>query len=296
MKTLFSLFASFFFIFSSQAQEICIVSADYLDGEHYVVAWSKPVDPSLYDSVFIYRKEGLQSVFSKVGSQPMSALSMYKDLTSSTIDSTKYKISFLDLAGNETALSPWHQASILDYNAGTLLWTKYKREDVLDQSYISTYECIRDQTGIGAYTSMGIWDPLGVTSWFDQEALSTTNSTYFIEIEFISSCYLSKANINTSRSNIKQQFPNSEAGLNELNSEIQIQISPNPIESDLNIQFDGKLFGLPFTILNSQGTEVMKGNVTSAKMTIDMKDFSKGTYFISVETTEKVIAKIFIKN
>lgn len=296
MKTLFSLFASFFLIFSSQAQEICLVSADYLDGEHYVVAWSKPFDPSLYDSVFIYRKKGLESIFSKVGSQPMSALSMYKDLTSSTIDSTKYKISFLEISGNETALSPWHQASILDYNAGTLWWTKYKKENQLDEFYITSYECIRDQTGIGAYTSMGIWDPLGATSWFDQEALGTTNSTYFIEIVFASSCYLSKANINTSRSNIKKQFPNSEAGNIDLSTEIQFQLSPNPIQSQLNIQFDGKLFGSSFKILNSQGKEVLNGKVTSPKMTIEMNEFAIGTYYISVETSEKVLTKMFVKN
>ena len=296
MKTLFSLFASFFLIFSSQAQEICIVSADYLDGEHYVVAWSKPFDPSLYDSVFVYRKKGLESVFSKVGAQPMSELSLFKDLTSSTIDSTKYKISFLEISGNETALSPWHQASILDYNAGTLWWTKYKKEDQIDQSYIYAYECIRDQTGIGAYTTMGTWDPLGATSWFDQEALGTTNSTYFIEITFTSSCYLSKANINTSRSNIKKQFPNSEASTIDLNSEFQFQLSPNPIQSQLNMQFNDKLFGSSYKIIDSQGKVVLNGNVTSPKMTLEMNEFPSGTYYISVETSEKVLSKMFVKN
>jgi hypothetical protein len=296
MKTLFFLLTSFILFFTSQAQEICVVSADYIDGENYIVAWSKPFDPENYDSVFIYRKAGLESVFTKVGSQSMTSLSIFKDLTSNTIDSTKYKISFLDLSGNESALSPWHQASIMDYNSQTLSWTKYMKEGQLDESYITSYECIRDQTGLGAYTSMGVWSPTGSTSWFDQEALGTTNSTYYIEVMFASSCYVSKANINTSRSNIKRQFSNAEAGVTENNSSLVMKISPNPIDSQLKINVDSKLIGAEYSITDASGKSIMNGTILSPEMTFDMSQFAKGTYYLSVESTKMMLTKMFVKN
>lgn len=295
MKTLFSLFTALFLLFSIQGQEICIVSADYIDGENYIVAWSKPVNPALYDSVYIYRKKGQESTFSKVGSQSMSALSVYKDLTSNTLEITKYRISFLDLLGNESVLSPWHQGVILDYIDGTLIWTDYIKENQVDESYITSYECVRDQTGLGAFTSMGIWSPTGPTSWFDQEAIGNNTSTYYVEV-VLPSCYVSKANINTSRSNIKKQFPNSEAGINDLNSIINIQITPNPIESVLNIQFDAKLSGSTFMIFDSQGKEMLQGYLSGSNMTIDMNEFAKGTYYLKVETANTALSKMFVKN
>lgn len=281
-----------------QAQEVCLVSADYLDGEKYMVVWEKPLDLTGLDSVFIYRKKGNESVFTKVGAQDINALSYFKDLTSNTMDTTKYAITFLDDLGNESALSPWHQGVVLDYftsgSGGEVFWTKYKKQNQTDESYIYGYECMMDQSNLGAYTSMGYFMNYQ-TNWFDQAAAFNPLTTYYIETH-LPSCYMSKANINTSRSNIKKQNSNAETGINEIGISSGISISPNPASQVLNITFDEKLLGGLYSINDASGKVLFNGSVTSKTLTIDLGEIQNGTYFINLDKNGTVITKIFMKN
>jgi len=281
--------------FQLNAQEICLVSADYIDGTNYIVSWEKPFDTSGLDSVYIYRKVGTEPNFTKIGAQGMAELSLYKDLTSNTMDTTKYKISFVDNAGNESVLSPWHQAVVLDYTAETLVWTKYKKENQVDETYIVSYECFRDQTGLGAYTSMGIWDWGGTNSWFDQEALSNPESTYYVEV-VLPSCYISKANINTSRSNIKKQYSNSQASITETSTADILTFYPNPVTAQLTFKIQPSFVNSNYSIVDFNGKEVLSGKVSSTEMNINIQDLPKGAYFFNVENASNGLTKTFVKN
>lgn len=295
MKSLFIALSVLALSFQLNAQEICLVSADYIDGTNYIVSWEKPLDTSGLDSVYIYRMVGTEPNFTKVGSKAMAELSIFKDVTSNTMDTTKYKISFVDNAGNESALSPWHQAVVLDYSAETLFWTKYKKENQVDETYIVSYECLRDQTGLGAYASMGIWDWGGTNSWFDQAALANPESTYYVEV-VLPSCYISKANINTSRSNIKKQFSNAEASINEASTSNVLSFYPNPVTSQLTIQIQSSFVNSNYTIVDFNGKEVLTGKVSSSEININIQDLPKGAYFFNVETASNVLSKVFVKS
>jgi hypothetical protein len=281
--------------FQLNAQEICLVSADYMDGTNYIVSWEKPLDTTGLDSVYIYRMVGTEPNFTKVGSKAMEELSIYKDLTSNTMDTTKYKISFVDIAGNESALSPWHQAVVLDYTAETLFWTKYKKENQVDETYIVSYECLRDQTGLGAYASMGIWDWAGTNSWTDQAALANPESTYYVEV-VLPSCYISKANINTSRSNIKKQYANEEAGITESIASNYLQIFPNPAHEVLSIKIHPSFLNSTYSIIDLNGNEVLTGLVGSSELTIEIDNLAKGAYYFNAESANQVVSKLFVKN
>lgn len=281
--------------FQLNAQEICLVSADYMDGTNYIVSWEKPLDTTGLDSVYIYRMVGTEPNFTKVGSKAMEELSIYKDLTSNTMDTTKYKISFVDIAGNESALSPWHQAVVLDYTAETLFWTKYKKENQIDETYIVSYECLRDQTGLGAYASMGIWDWAGTNSWTDQAALANPESTYYVEV-VLPSCYISKANINTSRSNIKKQYANEEAGIKESIASNYLQIFPNPAHEVLSIKIHPSFLNSTYSIIDLNGNEVLTGLVGSSELTIEIDNLAKGAYYFNAESANQVVSKLFVKN
>jgi hypothetical protein len=295
MKSL--LFAVSLLTLSTQlnAQEICLVSADYIDGTNYIVSWEKPFDTSGLDSVYIYRKVGTETSFTKIGAQGMAELSLFKDLTSNTMDTTKYKISFVDNAGNESVLSPWHQAVVLDYSAETLIWTKYKKENQVDETYIVSYECLRDQTGLGAYASMGIWDWGGTNAWFDQEAFANPESTYYVEV-VLPSCYISKANINTSRSNIKKQFSNSEVSINEASASDILAFYPNPVTTQLTFKIQPSYVNSNYSIVDFNGKEVLTGKVSSSEMNINIQDLPKGAYFFNVENASNGLTKTFVKN
>lgn len=281
--------------FQLKAQEICLVSADYIDGTNYIVSWEKPLDTTGLDSVYIYRMVGTEPNFTKVGSKAMEELSIFKDVTSNTMDTTKYKISFVDIAGNESALSPWHQAVVLDYSAETLFWTKYKKENQVDETYIVSYECLRDQTGLGAYASMGIWDWAGTNSWTDQAALANPESTYYVEV-VLPSCYISKANINTSRSNIKKQYTNAEAGISESIASSYLHIFPNPVNEVLGIKIHPSFLNSTYSIIDLNGNNVQTGVVGNSDLTIDISSLAKGAYYFNAESANQVVSKLFVKN
>lgn len=299
MKKFTTIYGLLFFVLISfqnlQAQEVCLVTADYQDGEHYIVIWEKPVDLTGLDSVFIYRKTGTDTGLFKIGSKDINELSMYKDMTSNTMDSAKYAITFLTEFGAESPLSPWHQGVVLDYaTGGELIWTKYKKQGQVDESYIYGYECMRDQSELGAYSSMGYFMNYQ-TNWIDQAASFNPLSTYYIETH-LPSCYMSKANINTSRSNIKKQFSNDEAGIDEKEVSFPISISPNPTDNFLHATLNEKLIGANYTLNDASGKILFTGTVTSKTLSINLNEVQSGTYFIHIDSKGSVISKVFMKN
>lgn len=290
---LFNIIAPF-----TYAQDVCMVTADFQTGEHYMVIYNKPADITGIDSVIIYRRQGQETVFSRIGSQSINELSYYVDYSSNTMDTTKYAIKLKDQTGGLSPLSFYHQGVVLDYSPlgfteGTLAWTKYRKEDQTNESY-QDFNCMMDQTGLGAFVSMGyfMWYQ---NTWIDPNYIGHPNAQYYIETT-LPSCDITKANINTSRSNIKKQYPNSEAGLSANGSLITLQISPNPVESVLNVFIDTKLIGARMSIMNGEGKVIYSSKVESADMSIDMSDLVKGSYFLNVETSSQVFTQLFMKN
>ena len=290
---LFNIIAPF-----TYAQDVCMVTADFQTGEHYMVIYNKPADITGIDSVIIYRRQGQETVFSRIGSQSINELSYYVDYSSNTMDTTKYAIKLKDQTGGLSPLSFYHQGVVLDYSPlgfteGTLAWTKYRKEDQTNESY-QDFNCMMDQTGLGAFVSMGyfMWYQ---NTWIDPNYIGHPNAQYYIETT-LPSCDITKANINTSRSNIKKQYPNSEAGLSANGSLITLQISPNPVESVLNVLIDTKLIGARMSIMNAEGKVIYSSKVESADMSIDMSDLVKGSYFLNVETSSQVFTQLFMKN
>ena len=283
----------------SNAQSICMVSADYDNAENFIVVWEKPLDITGIDSVYIYRKQGNESLFSKVGASSMQDdLSFFLDESSNTIINTYYRISFLDDLGNESAQSNWHRPVVLDYVDGNLIWTPYEKENQVDETWIAGYACMRDETGMGFYSTMGYWETVAgstTTSWFDQEAASNANFTYQMGID-LPSCAITRANINTSRSNIKRQFANSEAGISDKTEVSSVLIAPNPVSDVMHIQFDQKFVGDEYLIVDAAGKTISSGTVKQASMDMDMSPNAKGTYFLHLTHLDKIHTKVFMKN
>lgn len=286
------------YVTPSFSQDVCMVTSDFQTGEHYMVVYNKPADITGIDSVLFYRRQGQETVFTQIGSQSINELSYFIDYSSNTLDTTKYAIKLKDVAGGLTPLSFYHQGVVLDYNSsgtspGTLTWTKYKKEDQTTESY-QNFNCLMDETGLGAFVSQGylMWYQ---NSWTDLNYNLHPSAQYVIETT-LPVCDITKANINTSRSNIKKQYANSQAGIETNGSIITMQVSPNPIESDLTILFDNQLIGSKLTICNTSGEIVYTGSVLSNDMTINIDHLTKGSYFLSVETASRIFAQSFIKN
>lgn len=280
-----------------QAQNICMVTADFNEAENYIVIWEQPSNAALLDSVYIYRKQEGEFSYTKIGSQSVDELSFFVDQTSNTIKNTWYRISFVDFNGIEGVMSPYHKPVVLDYQDGLLIWTQYVKEDQVDETWIAGYACMRDETGLGMYSTMGYWETVTgqtTTQWFDQEAATYPNFTYQMQID-LPSCAVTRANINTSRSNIKRQFSNSEASVDELTSS-SVVIAPNPVEDVMNIELDQKFVDQYYSISDATGKEVMSGKISNDKMQLAMDNLEKGTYFLHIQFQGKFYSKAFMKN
>lgn len=295
----------FFLSFAKLAnsQQICMVTADFDEGTTYLVAWYDPWDP-LYDSVYVYKKNQGQALFYKIAGQSVDDFNFYVDSNSNTMEETYYKISFRDTNGVETPLSLYHKPVVLDYMGpspgGTVSWTQYEIENEVDQTYIWSYKLFKDNLGLGEYNYVSSWPggQTGANSWYDYDT-NTVFAPYFkyyMETSFAYCSITERANINTSRSNIKQQFSNDVAAVDAKEKDEVLFLMPNPMTDKLNVLCNVQFVGEPFLIINKMGQVVMEGIVDENKMNLDLSNLTNGQYLFVVSQAKKSYAKPFIKH
>ena len=308
MKKFHKVLATTFFlsgIFSLPlfGQNVCMVTADFDTAEKYIVIWEKPAVTAGIDSVLIYRKKGVENNFTLVGSRSMQDdFSFFIDESSSTMVSSWYRITYLYDSGIESPPSPWHHPVVLDYLDGMLVWTLYEKEDQADETWVSGYVCMRDETGLGVYTTMGEWETASgstQTQWYDTEAQSSQDFVYQMAMD-LPACDITKANINTSRSNIKRQISNedeeAQAGISAMDLNINFVLSPNPAQENIRIELDEKLVGSDFAITNSTGKIMNSGQLLLNEQQFNIDQFEAGVYFFTVRFEGKNFSRTFIKN
>lgn len=288
----------------ANAQSVCMVSADYQIGDKYMVIWEVISDISNIDSVIVYRQEGVETVFTKVGAVDVTASSptIFVDQDANTLIKTKYAITYLYNSGIESSLSSWHQASVLDYEQGStpgeLLWTKYQKEDQVDESYIFSYECFWDQTGLGVFGSSATFMNYD-TQWIDPNYSSNPNSKYVLEVSLPTCDVITKSNINTSRSNIKNQQSNATILDEETSGILGLQgttysISPNPASDIVTITAEKALTGNVW-ISNLKGQVFNTQLIEGTSVEFEISTLPSGAYFVNLENDGVVSSKKFIK-
>lgn len=308
MKKTFTKFLFFvLFAFSSfkiNAQTICMVTADYQAAENYVVYWEEFSDVSNIDSIYIYRQEGIETSFTKIGAVDVTLTSptFFVDTDANTMDTTKYAISYLYQGGAESVRSYWHQGVVMDYDDasgfGQLIWTKYKKEDQIDESYIYSYECRMDESGLGMYSTMSVMMNYE-TLWTDQASASHPTAHYELLVSLPSCSILTKSNINTSRSNIKNQQSNATvlgsgtSGIQNLKG-TNYSISPNPASDFITITSDKMINGNVW-ISDLKGQEFNRTLMEGTSFDFDINALSAGVYFVNIENEGVVTSTKFIK-
>lgn len=287
------------------AQSICMVTADFQTAENYMVIWEEFTDVSNIDSIYIYRQEGVETSFTKIGAVDVTLTSptYFVDTDANTMDTTKYAISILNNSGVESALSPWHQAVVMDYNNsagfGELKWTKYRKEDQVNEDYIFSYECRMDETGLGMYETMAIMMNYSV-NWTDQSSMEHPSARYELLVSLPTCNVVTKANINTSRSNIKNQKSNAEviaeeeaAGVSKING-VKYTLSPNPVVNELTITSEELING-KIWITDANGKKLTENVIEGNSTSFDTSLFNTGGYFINIESNGVVTSRKFIK-
>ena len=73
---------------------------------------------------------------------------------------------------------------------------------------------------------------------------------------------------------------------NETNEINLTLLYPNPVINVLNIKVDNSLINQPYTIFDSLGRIVLKGNLDDFETTINVEQLSKGIYYLKVSNNK----------
>lgn len=264
------------------SQDICMVSTDFQTSETMLIFWEWPAVTAGIDSVIVYRKmPQTGGAYEKIGGTSVSEISKFTDLTVITSEENHYKISYKYTNGTESAKSPWHKPLLLDFVVGLVSWSEYEIEGQTSTSFVVEYTCYMDQNGLGNFNLEATMTNNAVLEWFDQSYSIDTNSSYMVEVE-LPNCSITKANINTSRSNIKKQFPNIEVGIESIALNT-LQISPNPVEDILTISSADNFQRIE--ILDNQGKVVYAANSNEIVNKINVSFLNSGIYIIRAHSS-----------
>lgn len=263
-------------------QEICLVTADYQTGENMLIVWEWPASTVGIDSMIVYRKTASAAGFLKIGGTPVGQMSTYMDYTVNTSEWCSYKIAYKYSNGTLSTQSPWHRPILLDYglqpttsNYGYISWTEYAIEGLTSTAFVVEYLCYMDQNGIGNFLTASQMPNTSV-GWFDQAYAFNPNTVYVVEA-VLPNCNINKANINTSRSNIKKQISNAEVGIEALAMGI-LPVSPNPVEDRITIANAESLESVE--IFDQSGKLVYSSVTNQITTEIDLSFLKTGMYII----------------
>ena len=73
-----------------------------------------------------------------------------------------------------------------------------------------------------------------------------------------------------------------------------IKVSPNPMKETGSIQFSNNFIGASFQIIGFNGQLMEEGTVFTTEMTLDLNNYSSGTYYIRASNSLGTITKTFV--
>jgi hypothetical protein len=284
--------------------QICLVTVDST-GKNMIL-WDKisTLDVSHYN---VYSERTAKGEYQLIGSVDASELGLYVDSVADPyIRSWSYKISVVDVCGNESELSDHHKTMhltmVTDILSSTVLrWDHYEGFD------ISTYNIWRYDAVSGWVELARV--PSGLTSYTDENP-PDEDLIYYIEVEAPGPCITTlkkPTSINVSRSNRKSSKKAASSGggggtgfsvatMNVGN----LHIYPNPASGIYNMVFDmnqeDDMTIRVYDVLGKQIEELeYKGIQGRFEKQIDLSEYSDGIYHLHIRTNNTLLHRILIK-
>ncbi|MFH0865278.1 MAG: T9SS type A sorting domain-containing protein, partial [Bacteroidota bacterium] len=256
------------------APDICMVSVDTSSNQNLVI-WEKPVSSGI-DQYYIFRESSISGIYNLIGSQNYSDFSTFIDLTSNSLQQPyRYKLAIYDYCGLTSQQSSYHQTIHLTISAGmggawNLEWNNYEGFS------FSTYNIYRG-TNAG---NMILLNSVAITvNSYTDLAPPTGIIYYMIEAVKLTPCNPSFKSEDSFGSTISNVANTNEVGINEFYDANDIQIFPNPANSEITVS-SAFIVNSKLEILNSLGQIIYCGNLSATSKTIDVSGFSKGVYFL----------------
>jgi uncharacterized surface protein with fasciclin (FAS1) repeats len=249
---------------------ICLVTVNP-DNGHNTIVW-EPTTSEVITEYIVLKESNVANQYEAIGSVAYGADGIFEDINSnSAVQASRYKLAINDVCDNISNASNLHKTIHLTSNLGlnnsvNLIWSHYEGAE------FGSYTIYRgpsptDFTVLATIAS-------NLNSYTDVSPL-TGQAYYFIEVEGIA-CDPSRE-VQTSRSNVI----NYETVVIEEQIKDAFKLYPNPASDRITIQCDAELIGEEYVIYDTMGKVVMKGRITSAATTIDIKGLSVGQYVLN---------------
>lgn len=277
-------------------QQICIVSVDSATNKN-LVAWEK-VQTTGIDYYKVFREGNQAGVYNLIGTIPFDSISIFVDTTSKPkVRAYRYKISAVDLCGNESQLSTEHKTMHLTINVGlngtvNLIWDHY--EGINFSSYL-IYRYMQS-TGWVMIDSM----PNNLTSYTDYPS-TTAGIAYKIAVDAPFICDPAGLLNKTQTGPYSQSISNIDdygiyVGSNLIFTDNNISVFPNPFENDFDIKFQNNSNDLvKIEIFDLTGKVVYMMETKSNNLKLSRGSLNSGVYILKLTGKavfyEKLIAK-----
>jgi hypothetical protein len=274
--------------------DICMVTVDSLN-QNNEIYWDKLAYPML-DSMIIYR-EVITNTYKRIGAVSMDSISYFKDTTRTVgpangnpnISTYRYKIQMRDTCGNYGPMSLWHNTVFFTHTGSTFFWSNnYQIEGPINP--IITYSLLvcQNPTANSAYQVVGT--TTGNQNQLNDIFYSIYQATADWRVigDFGYSCIAQKTaaqgkSTPVTRSNISNNRAAPDVTIRENSILNTVSVFPNPAQKFLNVNFYSANTELELKLTNMLGQVVYKENATTNK-TIDVSEFSKGVYSLTVKT------------
>ena len=285
---------------SAPTPSICMVTVDEASVNN-IIYWDKTTYTNV-DSFIVYR-EVSTNLYKRIGAVLYDSLSMFADTTRSVgpangnpnAGTYRYKLQLLDACGNYSAMSPYHNTIyVVDNGQGQFTWNSYDVEGV-SSSLANNYILICDTANLNSWfavatvagTQTVAVDPDFATHNLDSAAVWRVKTDWSI------TCDPSRAPIVTSRSNKKHATP---TGISTLSfADMGMKVYPNPAKDNLTVELAPLDKNARLKIVNMLSqtvyNEVINASSVKTIKQVNTGNYSKGVYYVILETTGKTTMK-----
>jgi len=263
----------------SSPPPICIVGIDKGSGKYRIV-WDKPGIEAI--QLFkIYRESNLSDIYLEIGTLLPDEFSVFVDSASApNVLPHRYKIGIVDTCGNESEMSAYHQTMHLSANMSisndvNLIWSGYM--GIPFQAY-DIYRGIHPDS-----MTLLMQVPSTVTSFTDEEP-PLGIIYYQVGLSNPAGCLPTKksdTDYSSSKSNMEQV--KNALGIVAIEENNLFTIYPNPVRTDLNIQFKTKFVApVKYEIYNPIGLLLIEGMIQSKTYRLNVSSLPAGIFILKL--------------
>jgi VCBS repeat-containing protein len=239
----------------------------------------------------VLRESHIANIYTNIGSI-LATEDSFLDPTSNNMEqSYKYKVRFIDNCGNTSLNSTSHktillQSSIAVNKSVNLNWSQYEGSDY---TTYNIYRKVNDED-FELINSVSA----GNNSYNDSDANTDNNDyEYYVSISVDNCVSFNKSRKSNNSNEIKSNIQSilSQLSLDNIISENQLSVYPNPTNNILHIKLDNDLEFVKGEVYSAFGPKVL----ITEEVDFPVENLASGTYFIKVFTSEGTAIRRFIK-